>query len=86
MNTTIDRIDAYGEFFEIEVQVSGTLNPYWPGNYDNPPEGGDVEDVAAVFWDEAAKKNRNIPLTKEEEARITAELAEQEVGEEYEEY
>jgi hypothetical protein len=67
------RLDAAGEEVEIEVEVEGTVNPYWAGNYDNPPEGGDVEDVEALFQD--GKKYREIPLTDEEVRTFSEELA-----------
>jgi hypothetical protein len=49
---------------EIEVEVTGHLVPYSAGNYDNPPEGGYVEDVVATFMD--GKKGWEIPLTDDE--------------------
>lgn len=67
------RLDANGEEIEIEVEVTGTVNPYWAGNHDNPPEGGDVEDVEALFQD--GKKYREIPLTDEEIRTFSEEIA-----------
>lgn len=67
------RLDANGEEIEIEVEVTGTVMPYWAGNYENPPEGGEVEDIEAVFRD--GKKKRDIPLTDEEVCLFSEELA-----------
>jgi len=75
MDSAIYRPIPDGEELEIEVEVTGTANPYWPGNYDNPPEGGDVEDIAASFYDEAAKTFRDIPLTDEEVKQFAESLA-----------
>lgn len=64
-----------GEEVEIEVEVEGMVNPYWPGDYNNPPEGGDVEDLQALFWDDSAKKYRDVPLTDDEVNALSEELA-----------
>ena len=71
LESAITRFDAYGGLLEIEVQVRGTLRPYWPGDRNNPPEGGEVEDVEAVVWDETARVDRHFTLTKEEEEYFT---------------
>jgi hypothetical protein len=65
-STTIDACVYRGpdDCCEIEVEVSGTVVPYWPGNYNNPPEGGYAEDITAIFMD--GKKEREIPLSDEE--------------------
>lgn len=67
------RLAANGKEIEIEVEVTGTVMPYWAGNYDNPPEGGEVEDIEALFQD--GKKQRDIPLTDEEVRLFSEELA-----------
>jgi hypothetical protein len=36
---------------EIELQCSGTLTPFWQGDYYNPPEGGEFEDVVVQHPD-----------------------------------
>lgn len=76
MDTAIYRLTPGGEEFEIPVEVSGSANPYSPGNYDNPPEGGDVEDIVAMFYDEQAKKKRDFPLTDAEIKQFAEDLAE----------
>lgn len=50
---------------EIEVEVYGSVEPYWAGNFHNPPEGGYAEDVRAIFYD--GKKQYEIQLTDKEE-------------------
>jgi len=76
LNTAVYRPIPGNEELEIEVEVSGTANPYWAGNYDNPPEGGDVEDITAIFYDEVAKKDREIPLSNDELEDFSMRLAE----------
>lgn len=76
IETELIRLTPTGEEFEIEVEVSATISPYWPGNYDNPPEGGEVDDLCATFWDESAKKRREIPLTGEETKEFMETLSE----------
>jgi ribosomal protein L31 len=75
MDTQIYRGEGESET-EIEVEVCGEYQPYWPGNYENPPEGGNVEDVEAFFYDDVAKKMREVPLTDEEVKKFSEELAE----------
>lgn len=86
MNTAVYRLTPGGEEVEIEVEVSGFMNPYYPGNYENPPEGGDVEDLTATFYDEEAKKSRDIPLTEEEYKSFYEDLAQQDVDDYEPEY
>ncbi len=76
LDTAVYRCIPGDDEFEIEVEVSGNVNPYWAGNYDNPPEGGDVDGIEARFYDAAAKKHRIIPLTKEEIQEFTQQLSE----------
>ena len=83
MDTAIYRFTPGGEELEIEVEVSGSANPYFPGNYDNPPEGGDVEDIIALFDDEQAKKKRDFPLTDAEIKQFAEDLAESSSDDDY---
>jgi hypothetical protein len=68
-----------GEEIEIEVSVSGTATPYWAGDYDNPPEGGEIEDVSVSFYDESANKMRAIQVSNDELIQLTEQLADAEM-------
>lgn len=39
----LDFLENVDEYPEIEVTFKYTINPYNPGDYYNPPEGGDAE-------------------------------------------
>lgn len=75
METTIYRGPDDNES-EIDIEVQGSLEPYSAGTYYDPPEGGGVEDVQATFWDESAKKRRDIPLTDDEISSFSEQMAE----------
>lgn len=59
---------------EIPVEVTGMIEPYFSGNYEEPPSGGGVDDVKAIFYD--GKKAREIPLTDDEVEHFSNELIE----------
>lgn len=76
METTIYRGPDEDES-EIDIEVEGSLEPYCRGSYEEPPSGGGVDDVRATFWDAAAKKRRDIPLTDDEISSFSEQMAEE---------
>lgn len=76
MDTVIYRGEGETET-EIEVEVIGMFEPYFSGSWDEPPSGGGVEDLRAIFRD--GKKQLDIELTAEEQKDFEDQLAEQDM-------
>ena len=76
MDTTIYRGEGDTET-EIEVEVIGMLEPYFSGSWDEPPSGGGVDDIQAIFRD--GKKQFDISLTDSEIKEFQDQLAEQDM-------
>lgn len=36
-------LEDWGDCFEAYLEVDYCVEDYWPGNYDHPPEGGELE-------------------------------------------
>lgn len=86
LETVIYRPTLDGDEIEIEVEVGGRVEKYFAGSFDEPPSGGFVDDVAATFWDDQAKKIRHIPLTDEEIKTFSDQLVDHSVDDEQDAY
>ncbi len=59
---------------EIEVEVCGLIEPYSSGDWHEPPSGGGVDGIRAIFYD--GKKQREIQVSSEEVKKFSDELVE----------
>ena len=59
---------------EIEVEVCGSVEPFFAGDWHEPASDGEVDGVRAIFYD--GKKQRDIQISDDEVKELSEKLIE----------